>query len=218
MYIFWLRVLATALSNIRFKLSKHSSNESETLPFFSLGPIWRLGALLISVQYPSLSDQLSALQWQFICFMPPNHSRFISGSVLAEYMHYSLGCAQYSEWENRSRSWSSWDIHRKQSTLSLHPSLSCVKEFPSIALSNCYRVVQPATCSIAVWATPAEQERNMHCFLSPLTGCTLFLCHQHSRYKIAAERGDIFLPHSDLMPNPVSRTLVQLVPIKYTAH
>lgn len=50
---------------------------------------------------------------------------------------------------------------------------------------------------------------------SALTGHTFR--HQHSRYNIALEKGDLFIPHSNLNPNPVSKTLVQLVPIKYTA-
>lgn len=63
-YLSWLRVLAIVLSSIRFKLNRCSSNEPEALLFFSLWNIWRLrlGALLISVQYPSWSDQLSASQ------------------------------------------------------------------------------------------------------------------------------------------------------------
>lgn len=58
MYLFWLRVLAAALSSIRFKLHRHSTNEPDSHQFFSPGSVWwlRLGALLISLQYPILSD------------------------------------------------------------------------------------------------------------------------------------------------------------------
>lgn len=64
MYLFWLRVLAVALSSIRFKLSSQNRYELDSLQFFSLGNVWRLrlGALLISLQYPILSDQLLSLQ------------------------------------------------------------------------------------------------------------------------------------------------------------
>lgn len=68
--------------------------------------------------------------------MSPNHRR--RASVLAEYMPCSLDCAQYSEWENRSKSWLSWDIRGKQITLSLHHSHSYAEESPLIGLSNCY--------------------------------------------------------------------------------
>lgn len=64
MYLFWLRVLAPALSSIRIKLNRHSTNEPDSLQFFSLRSIWRLRleAPLILVQYTSLSDQLLSLQ------------------------------------------------------------------------------------------------------------------------------------------------------------
>lgn len=66
--------------------------------------------------------------------MSPNHRRFLRGSVLSEYRD----CARYSEWENRSTPWLSWDIHGKQMTLSLHHLHSYAEESPLRGLSNCY--------------------------------------------------------------------------------
>lgn len=39
-----------------------------------------------------------------------NNIRFLRGSVLAEYTPYSLGSDHYSQQENRTKTYSSWDI------------------------------------------------------------------------------------------------------------
>lgn len=70
--------------------------------------------------------------------MSPNHGRFLRGLVLADCRSCSLDCAQYSEWENRSKYLWSWDNHEKQITLSLYHSQSYAEESPSTGLSNCY--------------------------------------------------------------------------------
>lgn len=145
--------------------------------------------------------------------MSPNHGRFLRGLVLADCRSCSLDCARYSEWENRSKSLWSWDNHEKQITLSLHHSQSYAEESPSTGLSNCYGEISHL---FSVLQRELQQHKRQ-------TDDVFSLCSdrsrllKHSRYNIAFEMGDLFLPHSNLKPNPVSKTLVQLVPIKYTA-
>lgn len=103
--------------------------------------------------------------------MSPNHRRFWRGLVLAECTSCSLDCAQYSEWENRSKSWWSWDNHGKQITLSLHRSQSYAEEFSSIGLSNCYGEISHLF-SVLQCELQQRKRQTMFYVSSALTGHT----------------------------------------------
>lgn len=167
-------------------------NQIDNLAFFSLGSVWRLrlGAPLISLQYPILSDQLLSLQEWFFCFMSHNNTRFLRDSVLAEYMPCSLDSAHYSQQENRTKTYSSWDIHDK--LLSFHP-LHIYTEKSPLGLPNCHGEISQLFHLLQCGLQKHKRRGStVFCVSSALTCHAFFLCQRHSRYHIAAERRVLF--------------------------
>lgn len=118
--------------------------------------------------------------------------RFLRGSVLGEYVPCSLDAAHYSQQGNRTETYSSWDILDK---------LICFF-IPHIAMQrnplweDCQTAMEKsASCSIYCRVAYRNTRGEKHAVFSvspALTGHACFLCHQHSRCHIAAEKRVLF--------------------------
>lgn len=150
--------------------------------------------------------------------MSHSNIRFLRGSMLAEYMPCSLDSAHYSRQGNRTKTYSSWDIHKK--LLCLFIPHVAMQRNPFGGIAELPWRNQPAVLFIAMWPTEAQEERNIQCFLSPLLWQVMLAFSAIStqdtilQLKGAIWKEVSFLPHSNLKPNPVSETLVLLVSIK----